>query len=117
MEVQRYTYGDEPRGEVMYYITVYHIDNDGKITKYDGGTDSYNKNSNSYVDPANALSTFWKYEHFSECDGWDWAMTPEEFNVKFAEGIRILHMEFMPQYGFRGTSLVEVQLDRIGHEE
>jgi hypothetical protein len=117
MEVQRFTYGDEPRGETMYWITVYHIDNDGKITKYDGGTDSYNKNSNSYVDPANALSTFWKYEHFSECDGWDWAMTPEEFNAKFAEGIRILHMEFMPQYGFRGTSLVEVQLDRIGHEE
>lgn len=108
----------------MYWITVYHIDNDGKITKYDGGTDSYDNNSKSDVDPAWALSTFWKYEHCMEgvCsmiwkNGWDWAMTPEEFNAKFAEGIRILHMEFIPQYGFRGTSLVEIQLDRIGHEE
>ena len=100
----------------MYWITLYHIDNDANITKYDGGTDSYDRNSKSDVDPAWALSTFWKYEHYSPGDGWDWAMTPEEFNAKFAEGIRILHMEFMPQYGFRGTSLVEIQLDRIDHE-
>jgi hypothetical protein len=101
----------------MYWITVYHIHNDGKITKYDGSTDSYDNNSKRDVDPAWALSTFWKCEHYMAGDGWDWAMTPEEFNAKFAEGIRIFHMEFIPQYGFRGTSLVEIQLDRIGHEE
>lgn len=101
----------------MYRITIYHIDNDANITKYDGGTDSYDKNSKSDVDPADALAYFWKYENYSHGDGWHWAMTPEEFNAKFAEGIRILHMEFMPQYGFRGTSLVEIQSDRIGHEE
>jgi len=105
------------RGEAMYYITVYHIDNDSNITKYDGGVDSYDSFHKKDIDPAYALSNFWKYEHYMAGDGWDWAMTPEEFNAKFAEGIRILHMEFMPRYGFRGTSLVEVQLERIGHEE
>lgn len=92
----------------MYYITVYHINDSGRIRKYHGSTDSYDRNSKKLVDPAWALSTFWK---------WDWVMTPEEFNAKFAEGIRILYMDFMPGYGFKGTSLVEIQLDRIGHEE
>lgn len=96
----------------MYWITIYHIDNNADITKYDGGVDSYDSFHKRDIDPASALSTFWKYEHYMAGDGWDWAMTPEEFNVKFAEGIRILHMEFMPRYGFRGTSLVELQLDR-----
>lgn len=99
----------------MYWITIYHIDSDN-IKKYDGGTDSYDTNNKRDIDPAWALSTFWKYEHYMPGDGWDWAMIPEEFNAKFEEGIRILHMEFMPGYGFKGTSLVEIQLDRVDHE-
>jgi hypothetical protein len=99
----------------MYWITIYHIDSDN-IKKYDGGTDSYDTDSKRDIDPAWALSTFWKYEHYMPGDGWDWVMTPEEFNAKFADGVRILYMEFMPGYGFKGTSLVEIQLDRIGHE-
>ena len=67
----------------MYYITIYHIDDDANITKYDGGIDSYDKNSKSDVDPAWALSTFWKYKHYMLGDGWDWLMTPKEFNAKF----------------------------------
>ena len=99
----------------MYWITIYHVKDSGEITKYGTGSqDEYALGRK--LTPADALAYFWKYEHYIPGDGWDWAMTPEEFNAKFAEGIRILHMEFMPQYGFRGTSLVEIQLDRIGHE-
>ena len=88
----------------------------GQHQKYDGGTDSYDTDSKRDIDPAWALSTFWKYEHYMPGDGWDWVMTPEEFNAKFADGVRILYMEFMPGYGFKGTSLVEIQLDRVDHE-
>lgn len=96
----------------MYYITVYHINDSGRIRKYHGSTDSYDRNSKKLVDPAWALSTFWKYEHYMSGDGWDWVMTPEEFNKKFADGVHILYMDLIPNCGFSGTSLVEIQVDR-----
>lgn len=92
---------------MTFWITIYHIDKSDKVTKY--GTGSIHNVS----DPAEALGTFWKYEHYMPGDGWDWIMSKEEFNQKFADGIRVLYMDFIPNCGFDGTSIVEIQLDTL----